>query len=103
MAKGLLKAAVLAKKFGIPEEVVTGTVGTGTGVNDLGGCGVGGASDIVGTAGTVGAGSSDTCLAADASAVGFDNENGSALMGGSFAFATSWGIGVCGNDETRYS
>lgn len=104
MVKGLLNAAVLTKKFGIPEAVVVATAGAGVCVSDFGGCGVGGASEIVGTAGAAGAGGFDdeTGSATDAGADSFDNENGSALMGGSFAFVTSWGIGVCDNDETMY-
>jgi len=104
-AKGLLNADVVAKKFGIPDAVVAAVATAGTNVSDFEGCGVGGATEIVGSDGTAGAMGSDsvTGLGADTGADGFDNENGSALIGGSLAFVTSWGIGVCGSDEIMYA
>jgi hypothetical protein len=87
-AKGLVYAAVLVKKLGILEALVERVAVTGASSvrsSDLGGCGVGGTNEMVGSAGagaTEGSGA-ETGLAAGA--VGLDNENGSALMGGSFA------------------
>lgn len=91
-ANGLVYAVVLAKKLGILEAVVGRAAVMGAGsvrASDLGACGVEGTNEMVGTtgAGAVEGSSAETGLAAGT--VGLDNENGSALMGGSFAPVTS--------------
>lgn len=77
-----------AKKLGILEALVGRAAVMGASsvrASVLGGCGVGGTNEMAGTAGAGVTEVSGTGTGLASGAVGLDNENGSALMGGSFA------------------